>query len=136
MPSGFAERGALLVALAAVLWLGCGRQEGCDDPEEVLNFFFASVEAGDQETAYGLLDAESRNKLVKIADETNRTTGRSFKPHEFIVPQRFDRKPELSRIQAGEGGKDPNMVVTYKDGSSRTFPLTKEGNCYKVNLDI
>ncbi len=136
MPSGFAERGAAIVTLAAALWLGCGRQEGCDDPKEVLNFFFASVEAGDQETAYGLLDAESRKSLEKIAADTNRTTGRSFKPHEFLVPQRFDRKPGLSKIQAGESGKDPNVVITYKDGSSRTFPLAREGNCYKVNLDI
>jgi hypothetical protein len=143
VPSGFAEAasrkgpGPAVLILLIALWPGCGRQEGCSDPKEVLNLFFTGIEAGDLEAAYGLLDAESRKALESIASETTRLTGRSFEPHEFLVPNRFDKKPGIARIQTEKGkGKGLTVVILYEDGSSEPFPLTREGNCYKVHIDI
>ena len=142
MPSDCAEAvlrkrtGPAVLVFLAALALGCGRQEGCEDPKEVLNIFFASIEAGDQETAFELLDAETRKRLESMASEANRMTGRSFKPQELLVPHRFDRNSGIAKLLTEGEGKNLTVVVSYEDGSTAPFPLTREGNCYKVHLDI
>ena len=132
-PAGLA---ALLVAAALVAG-SCGGKEACDKPREVIEVFFGSIEAGDRETAFNLLDEESRSKLRKIAEETQAKTGRSMEPYEIIVPKRFDKKGEIKEIQAvKEGGKVKSMQITFTSGESAGLPLGREGNCYKIHLEL
>ncbi|MFH1438716.1 MAG: hypothetical protein ABIJ56_23605 [Pseudomonadota bacterium] len=126
-----------LVIAAALTAVSCGGKEACDKPREVIEVFFGSIDAGDRETAFNLLDKESRSQLRKIAEETTAKTGRPMEPHEMIVPKRFDKRGEIKEIiPVKEGGEVKSLKITFTGGESAGLPLSREGNCYKIHLEL
>jgi len=139
MPSVCAERKALLPALLlCALGTSCGQKGACDDPVEVLTAFFENLDFGDQETAFGLLDKPTRGALEKLAAETKKTSGSALKPYEFLAPTGILRNRTVKNVAARGGGKGgvSQVIVTYADGTSAPFPMSREGNCYKVHLEL
>ena len=137
--SSASDRTPLLAFLvAAVLTAAsCGGKEACDKPREVIEVFFGSIEIGDRETAFNLLDRESRSQLTKVSEETKAKTGLSMEPYEMIVPKRFDKRGEIKEIQpVKEGGKVKSMKITFTSGASALLPLSREGNCYRIHLEL
>jgi hypothetical protein len=140
MPSASDEKIVLLLAamaLAARL-AGCSNQGPCEKPGEVIEAFYAGVEAGDLESAWKLLDKDSRTALEKISQETKAKTGQAFPPHELIVPGLTERKGEIKKIEPRKekGGRMETVVVQFEDGTSAIVPMAREGNCFKVHLGI
>jgi hypothetical protein len=138
MPSVCAERRVLVLALLCAWGFSCGQRGACDDPVEVLSAFFENVDVGDQETAFGLLDKPSRGALEKLAAETKKRSGSVLGPHEFLVPTGILRNSTVKGVAARGGGKGgvSRVIVTYADGTSAPFPMSREGNCYKVHLEL
>jgi len=140
MPSACAERRVLILLALLCAWgaSSCGQRGACDDPAEVLTAFFENLDFGDQETAFGLLDKQSRGALEKLAAETKKRSGSVLRPHEFLVPTGILRNRTVKGVAAKGGGKGgaSQVTVTYDDGTTAPFPMSREGNCYKVHLEL
>jgi hypothetical protein len=138
MPSVCAERRVLVLALLCTVGASCGQKGACDDPVEVLTAFFENLDLGDQETAFGLLDKPTRGALETLAAETKKRSGNVLKPHEFLVPTGILKNRTVKSVAAKDGSKGgvTRVIVTYADGTSAPFPMSREGNCYKVHLEL
>jgi hypothetical protein len=129
------EFSALLLSAACLF--SCGRDEACEKPGEVIEAFFSYIESGDRAAAFKLLDGESRSALEKLAGDIEKKTGKTLEPYEFIVPGSIKNRKKVAgvKIESGEG-KQPRVVVKIEGGGEETFPMAREGNCYRVHLDI
>ncbi len=119
---------------------GCRWGAPCENPQEVIEEFYIAVENADMLTAWGLLDRKSREALEKISSELKTKTGSKMPPWHLLVPGSTQKQGKIARIKLESEkrgtGKVSNVTLIFQDGTSKIIPLVREGNCFKIRLEL
>jgi len=123
-----------------LLVCACGPETPCDDPEEVVESFYASMTYGDTKMAHSLVTGADRRSLAERAEKASKVTGKKMSAHEMLVPGLVELEGDLLDAKFApvkvEVGDVEEVEVTLRDGRTIRTPVVMEASCYRIPLGL
>lgn len=139
--------------ITVLMATGCSDAPAAEGPAQALQAFLRSMDRGvmrrgtggefvtdddSMREAYSLLDAASRDELVRRAELATSLGGQRIEAWEMIPPGRYRLRfePREYQVDIAPDGRTADVQVIGAEGESAVVPMVREAEGWRIRLGL